>query len=138
MGAFALALGYALSRAGYTDWGEVNAVFTLGLFDGGPAFRHFRLIVMLLAGALSGGAVLLALARHDAFPARPVRSGTALGGALFGIGGAILGGCPAVAIVRLGEGRPSAPLAVASVLAGTWLARRMAARLRVDPGGCDD
>ena len=138
LAAFGVALGFALSRLGFTDFAEVHRMFTLGIPSGGPTLADVRLLLAF------GGAVALAaagfavLARRDAVPARRVHRGTVVGGLLFGAGWALAGGCPSIAIVQLGEGRTAAALTVAGVLAGTWAGRRLAARLGWEPGGCAD
>ncbi len=123
MGAFGLALGFTVSAAGLSDWGEVHRMFSLGLFDA-PAPADHRLLLAF------GGAMLLAmagfrlLARHDQIPVKPIRTGTVSGALLFGAGWAVTGACPAAALVQLGEGKLAALATLLGILGGTWLHER--------------
>jgi hypothetical protein len=133
-----MALGFVLSRLGFTDFGEVHRMFTLGLLRGGPTLADLRLLLAFCGAVALAAAGFLIVARRDGVPARRVHRGTIAGGLLFGAGWALAGGCPSIAIVQLGEGRALAALTVAGVLAGTWAGRRLAARLGWEPGGCAD
>jgi uncharacterized protein len=138
LAAFGLALGYVLSRLGFTEWGEVHTMFTLGLLAGGPSALSLRLL-LAFCGAVGVAMVgFFIFARRDAIPPRPVHRGTLVGGLLFGVGWALSGGCPSIAVVQLGEGRLAAGVSVAGVLLGTWVARQVAARLHLATGTCAD
>jgi uncharacterized membrane protein YedE/YeeE len=136
--ALGVALGFVLSRLGFTDFGEVHRMFTLGLERGGPRLADLRLMLAFCGAVALAGAWFFLLARRDGVPARRVHRGTIVGGVLFGAGWALAGGCPSIAIVQLGEGRALAALTASGILAGTWAGRRLAARLRWEPGGCAD
>jgi len=43
------------------------------------------------------------------------------GGALFGVGWALSGGCPTIALAQIGEGQLAAVLTVVGIVAGNWL-----------------
>jgi hypothetical protein len=124
MGAFGLALGFTISAAGMSDWGEVHRMFSLGLFAAAPATGEFRLLLAF------GGAVLLSvagfrlLARHDQIPVKPIRTGTVSGALLFGAGWVITGACPAAALVQLGEGKLAALATLLGIFGGAWLHER--------------
>lgn len=121
MGGFGLALGFTISVAGLSDWGEVHRMFSLGLFTSGPAAADLRLLLAF------GGAVLLSmagfrlLAARDQIPVKPIRTGTISGALLFGAGWAITGACPAAALVQLGEGKLVALATLGGILGGAWL-----------------
>jgi uncharacterized membrane protein YedE/YeeE len=138
LAAFGLALGFALSRLGFTDFAEVHRMFTMGLLRGGPTLADVRLLLAFCGAVALAAAGFALLARRDGLPARRVHRGTIVGGLLFGAGWALAGGCPSIAIVQLGEGRSAAALTVAGVLAGTWTGRRIAAGLGWEAGGCAD
>jgi uncharacterized protein len=136
--AFGLALGFVLSRLGFTDFAEVHRMFTMGLLRGGPSLGDLRLLLAFCGAVGLAAAGFFLLARRDGVPARRVHRGTIVGGLLFGAGWALAGGCPSIAIVQLGEGRTLAAFTIAGVLAGTWAGRRIAARLGWEAGGCAD
>ncbi len=111
-----LVLGFVLSRIGFTSWDEVHRMFT---------FESFR---MLMAFAL--GVFLLAVGwwlvrRLSPIPPRwsprPIHKGTAVGGVVFGVGWALSGACPSIALVQLGEGQWAALFTIAGMIAGNWL-----------------
>jgi hypothetical protein len=138
MGAFGLALGFTISAAGLSDWGEVHRMFSLGLFATGPADDKPRLLLAF------GGAVLLSmvgfrlLARLDQIPVKPIRTGTISGALLFGAGWAITGACPAAALVQLGEGKPAALATLGGILGGAWLHEKARRALHWPRHSCVD
>lgn len=121
--------GFALSRIGFSDWGEVHRMFT---------FADWRLTLTF------GGAVALLLLPLRSLRARiaPARKRLTLsvivGAALFGAGWALTGACPSIALVQLGEGRPYALLTLGGVLGGVALHRALVRRWPQSlPDGCD-
>ena len=132
-GAYALtglALGFSLSFIGFADYGEVRRMFT---------FQDLRL-VWVFAGAVGLSALgFFALKGRTLLPPRPIHRGTIVGGLLFGVGWALSGACPAIALVQLGEGKLLAVFSLAGILAGTWVSGWMQARFfRWDSGSCED
>jgi uncharacterized membrane protein YedE/YeeE len=122
-------MGFSLSRIGFSDFGEVHRMFTL---------RDFRLL-LTFAGAVAVsmlGAKLLE-SRTSATP-KPLNPGTVLGGALFGVGWALTGACPAVVLVQLGEGRLVALATLTGIVVGCWVYPKVHARcFPWDAGSCD-
>jgi uncharacterized membrane protein YedE/YeeE len=119
LGACGLALGFCLTRIGFTDFGELHRMLT---------FQDPRLLLVF------GGAVALSFAgfklfaRGKALPARPMHFGIVPGAVLFGIGWAVSGACPAVAMIQIGQGQIAALLTFAGMLAGSWAYPRVQAR----------
>lgn len=138
MGAFGLALGFTISAAGFSDWGEVHRMFSLGLFAGGPTVGNLRLL-LAFAGAV---ALCLAgfqlLARRDQIPVKPIRTGTISGALAFGAGWAITGACPAAALVQLGEGKLAALATLAGILGGAWVHEQARRRFHWSRHSCVD
>jgi uncharacterized membrane protein YedE/YeeE len=138
IGLFGVALGVVISSAGFSDWGEIHRMFSLGVGGGGPAAGELRLVLAF------GGAVAIALlgfrllAWRDDLPAKPIRAGTVPGALLFGVGWAIAGACPGAVVVQLGEGKPAALVSLAGVLAGAWLHDRLRKRLGWARHSCVD
>ena len=107
-------LGFSLSRIGFSSWDEVHAMFT---------FADLRLFFTFMSG-VTLLAIAFAVVRRFSkpeWPPRPIERGTLLGGAVFGLGWALSGACPGVAIVQLGEGRLYALFTLGGIVLGNWL-----------------
>lgn len=138
MGAFGLALGFTISAAGLSDWGEVHRMFSLGLFAGGPSAGNLRLLLGFAGAVAFSLAGFWLLARHDQIPVKPIRAGTISGALLFGAGWAVTGACPAAALVQLGEGKAAALATLAGILAGAWLHEKTRRRFHWSRHSCVD
>jgi hypothetical protein len=129
-GALGLALGFALSRMGFSSWDQVHAMFT---------FSDLRLFFTFVGGVVALGAAWLVVARAagGSFPVKAVHPGTVPGGVLFGVGWGLCGACPAIALVQVGEGQGGGLLTLAGILAGNWLYALVHERyFRWSPGAC--
>jgi hypothetical protein len=107
-----LVFGFSLSRMGFSSWDEVHHMFLLS---------DFRLILSF-ASAVGALALIFFLGGgrlRDTTPRR-IHPGTLVGGALFGVGWALSGACPAIAWVQLGEGQMGASLTLLGVVFGNW------------------
>jgi len=111
-----LVLGFALSRIGFSSWDEVHRMFT---------FQSLRMFLAFVVGV-----VVLALAwplvhrfskSAPRWSARPIHRGTLVGGLLFGIGWALSGACPSIALVQLGEGQAAALFTLTGIFVGNWV-----------------
>lgn len=107
-------LGFSLSRIGFSSWDEVHAMFT---------FQSLRLIFGFFAGALLLVPIwwLISRLQNPAWPARRIHHGSIAGGALFGIGWALSGACPSIALVQLGEGQFAALITLGGMLLGNFI-----------------
>jgi uncharacterized protein len=112
--ALGLGLGFALSRIGFSSWDQVHAMFT---------FSDLRLFFTFVGGVIALGAAWLVVARASgaSFPVKAVHPGIVPGGILFGVGWALCGACPAIALVQVGEGQAGGLLTLAGILAGNWV-----------------
>jgi uncharacterized protein len=112
-----LALGFALSRIGFSSWDEVHRMFT---------FADLRLLLTFAAGVVLLSLAFLVVKKTSKpdWPARPLVRGTILGGVIFGVGWALSGACPGVALVQLGEGKLFGALALAGMLLGNFVYAR--------------
>jgi len=127
------ALGFTLSRAGFSSWEEVHAMFT---FQSWRLLLTFSLAVVVLG---VGWRVLRALSTQPPCVPRRVHPGSALGGILFGVGWALGGACPSIALVQLGEGQLSAGLTLLGIFGGNWLYSLVHERFfRWSAGSCLD
>lgn len=115
-----LALGFALTRIGFADFGEVHAMFLL---------TDLRLLFTF------GGAVALAFVGFRIVRGRvvrygihkPLHRGVIPGSVLFGVGWAITGACPGIVFVQLGAGQLAALVTLGGMGFGAWLAGRVLA-----------
>lgn len=108
-----LLLGFSLSRIGFSSWDEVHEMFT---FADLRMFLAFCLAVALLLVAWRIVARLTGATWSD----RRVHPGTLWGGAIFGLGWALTGACPAIALVQVGEGQLGGVVTLVGILAGNW------------------
>jgi uncharacterized membrane protein YedE/YeeE len=111
--AFGVALGFVFSRGGFTDWRELNGMFRLEVWD--PAIA-FATVVVVTAP------LWLWLKRYAARPStKLIHPGSLPGGLLFGVGWALAGSCPALALVQLGEGKGLAAVTLLGIVIGNYL-----------------
>jgi uncharacterized membrane protein YedE/YeeE len=128
--AVGLLLGFSLSRIGFASWDEVHAMFT---------FADLRLFLTFCAGVTILAAAWLVVGRvsSPSWSVRPIHPGTLPGGVLFGLGWAVCGACPAVALVQMGEGQMGGAFTLAGILAGNWAYAAVHERFfRWTPGVC--
>jgi uncharacterized membrane protein YedE/YeeE len=129
LGGCGLALGFSLSRIGFSDYGELVRMFT---------FEDLRML-FVFAGAVGMCTLGFALIDRRLFrPTRRIHPGVVPGGILFGAGWVLCGACPVVPLVQLGEGKIIAFATLAGIAIGTLLYRRVHARFfHWDTGSCD-
>lgn len=128
----AAALGFALSRIGFSSWDEVHQMFT---------FSELRMTLVFALGVaiLAPAWVLVRRFQGAVWPTRAIHKGTFVGGLLFGAGWALSGACPSIALVQIGEGQLAAFVTLAGVLLGNLLYGVVHARwFRWDTGSCLD
>lgn len=124
-----LALGFSLSRIGFTNFGQVHGMFV---------FSHLRLLYTFAGAVGLTMAGFMIFARGQNIPSKPFHPGTIPGSILFGTGWALTGSCPAVAIVQLGEGQLAAAFTLLGILFGVWSYRQAHAQLfHWDRGACE-
>ncbi|MDH5672076.1 MAG: YeeE/YedE family protein [Myxococcales bacterium] len=127
-------MGVVLSRIGFSSWDEVHAMFTLSDWRMSLAFAG-AVVVLILSWAL----IARFIPSRTNFRSRTLHPGTLAGGALFGIGWALTGACPSIAVVQLGEGQLAAVWTVLGIFGGNWLYAVVHARFfRWDTGSCLD
>ena len=127
---FGLLMGAVLGFAGFADFSEVHRMFT---------FADERLL-MGFAGAVGLSMVGFAiLTRGQIINKKPFTKGTVPGGVLFGIGWAITGACPSIALVQIGQGQLAALVTLFGIFSGVWIYRRMTAgAFQFDTGVCGE
>ncbi len=123
-----LALGFVVADIGFGDFGQLHGMFT---------FQQPRML-LAFAGAVAIIVVVFGLLGVRRNPPR-LHAGVVPGAALFGIGWAISGGCPAIPLVQLGSGYLPAAATIAGIVVGMRLCRRVAPRvLPAGTGSCGD
>ncbi len=121
-----LALGYIVSNIGFGDYTQLNRMFT---------FRDLRML-LAFAGAVALIAAAFAVLRVHRTPGR-VHAGVIPGAALFGIGWAISGGCPAIPIIQVATGYLPALVTIAGIATGTTICRWANGKFfHLDSGSC--
>jgi len=122
-----LALGYVVTNIGFGDYAELNRMFT---------FQDLRMF-LAFAGAVVIIAAVFAVMRVRRTPPR-IHAGVIPGAALFGVGWAISGGCPAIPIIQVGSGYLPALVTLAGVVVGVRLCRWVTTKhLHIDTGSCE-
>lgn len=129
--AFGVAFGVVFSRGGFSDWRQVHGMFRLRELDPPLAFATVLCVTAPL---------WLWLKRYAARPlVRPVHPGSVPGGLLFGVGWALSGSCPALALVQLGEGKGLALLTLVGIVIGNCAYARVHERFfHWQPTSCAD
>jgi uncharacterized protein len=123
-----LSLGAVLTRIGFHDFREVHRMFV---------FADRRLFYTFVAAVAFSAIGFFLIGRARA--SRPFHRGIVPGSVLFGLGWALTGACPAIALVQVGHGYVPALATAAGILLGTWLYRLAHRRwFRWDPGVCSD
>ena len=106
--ALGLGLGLSLGFIGFGDYGELLRMFTL---------EDLRLY-LTFGGAVAVTALGLQLFVKHPLPSRPMHRAVPIGAALFGIGWALSGACPGIALVQIGEGTMVGLVTLAGMLVG--------------------
>jgi uncharacterized membrane protein YedE/YeeE len=124
--AFGALFGFLLSRARATDYDAILGMFLL------VDLHLFGVIGVAIASAALGLYLERRTRAHTLFgdpiciEKKPARSGALAGGVVFGVGWALAGACPGTALTQIGEGKLYAFATAAGILAGTWIAKRIA------------
>ena len=127
---FGITMGITLSLGGFSDFEQVHSLFLL------------QNIPLLLAFAGAVGLCMLGfvtLCRKRDIPKKRFNGGTIPGSIMFGIGWAMTGACPSIALVQLGEGKIGALLTIFGIVTGVWVYRTIAApSFQLDSGVCGE
>ncbi len=125
--------GFCLSRIGFSSWDEVHAMFTFGDLRLTIAFA---IAVVLLT--VSWLAIRRLRPSDPEFARRPIHKGTLAGGVTFGVGWALTGACPSIALVQLGEGKLGAAVTLVGIFLGNALYAAVHERFfRFSVGSCE-
>lgn len=129
-GAFGLLMGVVLSYTGFTAFDEVHNMFTL---------TDYRLLAAFVTSIGISMIGFFILARRKVITRKAFNKGTVPGSVIFGVGWALTGACPSIALVQLGEGQLAAVFSLFGILFGVWAYRRLAAgTFQLDTGVCGE
>lgn len=127
----AFLLGVVLHFIGFTNFGEVHAMFSL-------ADPRLFLTFGVAVAVTSLGIHVARPEQRKRLPRAKLHPGIIPGAALFGIGWALTGACPGVVFAQLGEGQLLALLTFVGIFAGNWIYGYVHRRFfRWDTGSCD-
>jgi len=129
-GFWGLVMGAVLSATGFSDFSEVHKMFV---------FEDLRLYYVFFGavGLSSVGFLLFKSIRRAG--KKQFHSGTIPGSIMFGVGWAITGACPSVALVQLGEGQFAAAFTLLGIYFGVLVYRTLSAgSLKLDTGVCGE
>ncbi len=125
-----IAMGITLSLGGLSDFEQVHTLFLL------------QNIPMLLVFVGAIGLSMLGfftLIRNRDVATKKYNSGTIPGSIMFGVGWAMTGACPSIALVQLGEGKLAALTTILGIVVGIWIYRKIAApSFQLDTGVCGE
>jgi len=123
-----LLMGYVLSEIGFSNYDELHKMFV---------FADWRLLFTFAGAVVFATLVFNLMMAGLPSPNKPMHPGVIPGGILFGVGWAICGSCPSIALVQLGEGQLAALFTVLGIFFGVWLYREVHRRFfRWDTGSC--
>lgn len=130
MAALGLLMGGIMVYTGFSQFDEVHKMFI---------FSDFRLLFGF-AGAV--GILIIAFAllnrRKQSRKSKP-NKGAIPGGIMFGIGWAITGACPTIALVQIGQGQLAALFTAAGIFLGVWSYRYLSSgTLKLDTEICGE
>lgn len=128
LGLFGLLMGMSLTFIGFADYGELHRMFV---------FADLRLLLVFAGGVALSMVGFAVLARGEKLPRKPLHKGSVPGGVLFGLGWAITGACPSVALVQLGGGYLPALVTMVGIVLGVLAYRWMQVHyFHWDTGAC--
>lgn len=111
--------GYSLSRIGFSDWSAVHAMFR---------FADMRLFFTFVVAVLLSSLAFFVFRKQLPLATNGMHKGLVIGSVLFGVGWAITGACPSIALVQLGEGKWPAVWTCTGIVIGVWLQAKVQAR----------
>lgn len=122
-----LLLGFTVGRLGFADYNELHRMLI---------FRDLRLLLTFASAV--GLCVLLFFLFRNRLRLSPVpfHRGTVPGAILFGIGWAVTGACPGVALIQIGQGIWPAFATLGGILVGCWIHSRLQRRRPLPSSGC--
>ena len=109
---YALYLGFVLSRMGFADYAQVHMMFT---------FTGFNLFLGFCAAVTIAAIGYWTIPGLREMAPKPLHKGSVIGGIIFGVGWALTGACPSVALVMIGGGQFIALASLVGIFFGSWI-----------------
>ena len=122
-----LLLGLTVGGLGFTDFGDLHRMLV---------FRDLRLLLAFATAVTLSIALFAVLRRWLSLPPVSFHRGTLPGAALFGVGWAVTGVCPGVAVIQIGQGLWLGFATLAGIFVGIALHARFGPRGRIPVTGC--
>lgn len=122
-----LLLGFTVGRLGFADFNELHRMLLL---------RDLRLLLAFAAAVGLSVALFTLFRAHLKLAPMRFHKGTIPGAALFGIGWAVTGVCPGVALIQIGQGIWPAFATLGGILAGAWIQERLQKRSKLPVSAC--
>jgi len=127
---FGVAMGITLSLGGFSDFEQVHSLFLL---------QNIPLLMVFASAVVLCMLGFVTLCRKRNIPKKAFNGGTIPGSIMFGVGWAMTGACPSIALVQLGEGKIGALLTIFGIVTGVWIYRTIAApSFQLDTGVCGE
>jgi len=127
---FGIVMGITLSLGGLSDFEQIHTLFI---------FQNIPLLLVFCAAIGLNMLGFFTLFRKREITRKTYNGGTIPGSLMFGVGWAMTGACPSIALVQLGEGKLGALLTIFGILTGVWIYRAIAApNFRLDTGICGE
>ncbi len=127
---FGIFMGMTLSLGGLSDFEQIHTLFIL---------QNIPLLLVFIGAIGLSMLGFCTLCRKRNVPKKTFNGGTIPGSLMFGVGWAMTGACPSIALVQLGEGKLGALLTIFGILTGVWIYRAIAApNFRLDTGICGE
>jgi len=129
-GFWGLVMGLVLSSTGFSNFKEVHNMFV---------FADLRLYYVFVGAVVLSALGFMLLKSIKNSNKKNYHSGTIPGSTLFGIGWAITGACPSIALVQLGEGQFAALFTLLGIYLGILVYRSLSSgSLKLDTGVCGE
>ena len=121
-------MGIALSSIGFSNYSELHKMFL---------FADLRMMFTFAGAVLIAFVVLKFFMQGLPQTKKPLHPGIIPGSVIFGVGWAISGSCPSIALVQIGEGQLAALFTALGILFGVWFYRQVHRKFfRWDSGSC--
>lgn len=125
MAVLGLLMGAVMVYTGFSNFKEIHNMFI---------FADFRLLFGFAGGVALAMLGFVLLGQINTASKRKISKGTISGGVMFGIGWAITGACPTIALVQIGQGQLAALFTLAGIFLGVWSYRYITSGAAVNFG----
>ena len=114
MAMLGLLMGAVMVYTGFSNFNEVHNMFILA---------DFRLLFGFIGAVGITMLCFALLGQLNPSSDRKITKNNITGGVMFGVGWAITGACPTIALVQIGQGQLAALFTVVGIFLGVWIYR---------------